>query len=442
MKKCISFILCVLIVCFTFVLYIPNDTAFAATQQELQDKIEALDSQIQQNKDKLESLKNDKKRQQEYLEALEDKIQAVSEKASVIEEQIQVINNEIKGYDNQIKQLNNEISIMKEEISFTNEQISETQDNIDQSKSAISAALKSAYMFGEKNTIMLFIGCENLGQFLTRLELMRRMSYEQKEAIQDFKQQVEALKTAKEKLRNNQSQLMEKQNEITTLRTTTLEKKKELTKKQQDFDSTSKRLDKDYQTVESYITKLDKDSDVYKNYIQKLQNEHEEAEKEIEELLKNYKAPTTTQVATTNPSAADYNSAESWAWPLGNASCYISSGYGYRDASISGWPFHGGTDITGCHGKPIYATRSGTVVTAVWEKKKGYGTYTIIDHGDGYISLYGHCMSLNVTQGQYVTKGQHIANVGDTGNVTGSHLHFEIRYNGVKQDPMKYVKKP
>ena len=71
-----------------------------------------------------------------------------------------------------------------------------------------------------------------------------------------------------------------------------------------------------------------------------------------------------------------------------------------------------------------------------------FGNYAIIDHGDGYTTVYGHCSSLSVTAGQSVSQGQQIANVGESGNAHGAHLHFEVRYNGVKQNPTSYVSKP
>ncbi|MDO4380583.1 MAG: M23 family metallopeptidase [Clostridia bacterium] len=162
--------------------------------------------------------------------------------------------------------------------------------------------------------------------------------------------------------------------------------------------------------------------------------------------------PAATTTGTTSSSGGNsgsssggkiYQSNDSWAWPLGNISCYISSPYGNRSASISGWSFHGGMDISasGVYGKPIYASRAGTVIAAVWGTT-GYGRYVIIDHGDGFSTVYGHCSELVVQTGQTVAKGQHIANVGSTGNSTGPHLHFEVRYNGEKQNPANYVSMP
>ena len=132
-----------------------------------------------------------------------------------------------------------------------------------------------------------------------------------------------------------------------------------------------------------------------------------------------------------------------WFWPLGSFSCYISSGYGYRDASIGGNAFHGGIDITGSnvYGQPIYATRGGTVAAAI-NGTTGYGKHVKLDHGDGFLTVYGHCSKLCVKEGQWVNQGQKIAEVGSTGNSTGPHLHFEVRYNNTKKNPFNYVSKP
>ena len=105
-----------------------------------------------------------------------------------------------------------------------------------------------------------------------------------------------------------------------------------------------------------------------------------------------------------------------------------------------GWRWgrmHEGIDMSGASGTPIYAADGGTVVTAGWYQ--GYGLAVIIDHQNGYKTLYGHCSSLSVSVGDGVYQGQFIANVGSTGNSTGPHLHFEIWYNGTKLDPEPFI---
>ncbi len=102
--------------------------------------------------------------------------------------------------------------------------------------------------------------------------------------------------------------------------------------------------------------------------------------------------------------------------------------------------FHNGIDIAGGgdYGQPILASDSGTVVFSGYDDS-GYGNYVIIDHGNGYKTLYGHASELAVSAGEYVAQGQTIAYIGSTGFSTGPHLHFEIIENGQKVDPLNYV---
>lgn len=103
--------------------------------------------------------------------------------------------------------------------------------------------------------------------------------------------------------------------------------------------------------------------------------------------------------------------------------------------------FHYGIDISwsGIYGQDIVAADSGTVTWAGWDSS-GYGYYVIIDHGNGYQTMYAHACELYVKTGDKVLKGDAIAGVGSTGYSTGDHLHFEIIKDGVKVDPEIYVK--
>ena len=110
----------------------------------------------------------------------------------------------------------------------------------------------------------------------------------------------------------------------------------------------------------------------------------------------------------------------------------ISSRYGYRWGRM-----HLGDDYATSVGTPIRASDGGTVVTAGWYY--GYGLTVIIDHGGGVRTLYGHCSKLYVSVGDKVFQGQNIAAVGNTGNSTGPHCHFEIIINGNHVDPSLYT---
>lgn len=128
-------------------------------------------------------------------------------------------------------------------------------------------------------------------------------------------------------------------------------------------------------------------------------------------------------------------SAEGYTWPTAGG---IGSYFGYRVHPILGYSrLHGGLDIGGRMGQPIWAAKEGVVILAGWNG--GYGNTIIIDHGNGYATLYGHQSALMVNNGDYVETGQHIGNVGSTGLSTGPHLHFEVRLNGSVIDPLPFL---
>ena len=117
---------------------------------------------------------------------------------------------------------------------------------------------------------------------------------------------------------------------------------------------------------------------------------------------------------------------------------YTSSGFGYRLHPIENTvKFHYGTDFAAGSGTDIRAFADGTVLAA--GQDAGYGNYVKVDHGDGFVSLYGHCSTLLVSQGDAVTAGQVIARVGATGHATGPHLHFELIHKGVYLNPEFYL---
>ena len=115
-----------------------------------------------------------------------------------------------------------------------------------------------------------------------------------------------------------------------------------------------------------------------------------------------------------------------------------SSGFGYRMHPIHNEiRFHYGTDFAANAGTVIHAFADGTVLEAGTDS--GYGNYVKLDHGNGYITLYGHCSELSVSAGETVARGQPIALVGSTGQSTGPHLHFELIHNGVYLNPEFYL---
>jgi murein DD-endopeptidase MepM/ murein hydrolase activator NlpD len=114
----------------------------------------------------------------------------------------------------------------------------------------------------------------------------------------------------------------------------------------------------------------------------------------------------------------------------------IRSSFGWR---VDPWPeFHRGVDLAADYGQNVRAAAAGTVVFAAYDG--GYGNRVDIDHGNGYHTWYCHLERLDVHPGQYVTKAQHIALVGSTGESTGPHLHYQVMLDNEAIDPAPYLR--
>lgn len=117
---------------------------------------------------------------------------------------------------------------------------------------------------------------------------------------------------------------------------------------------------------------------------------------------------------------------------------WFSSNFGFRIDPFSGMrAMHDGIDFPAEHGTSIVAAASGKVVFADWHAH--YGKMVEIDHGNGLVSRYAHASQLVAKVGDLVLRGQRVATVGSTGRSTGPHLHFEVRLNGIPQNPARFL---
>lgn len=138
------------------------------------------------------------------------------------------------------------------------------------------------------------------------------------------------------------------------------------------------------------------------------------------------------------------------AMPDNPATCFFGSPL--TGSGKFGWPLdggyvsdtfisdrnHKGLDIAAPEGTEIYAADEGEVVSAGWNSG-GYGNVVMIEHPDGYATVYGHMVAVYATEGEYVQRGQLIGFVGNTGNSFGDHCHFEVRYQGICLDPASFL---
>ena len=139
-------------------------------------------------------------------------------------------------------------------------------------------------------------------------------------------------------------------------------------------------------------------------------------------------SPTSSLARVMTPDAGSVSATGSWIWPTaGN----ITQGF---------YPWHKGSDIANKSGGSVLAADSGVVVMAGWPDNIGYGNRILIDHGNGYQTLYAHLSKVSVQAGQAVNRGAVIGGMGSTGRSTGIHLHFEIRTAGRNINPLSVLR--
>lgn len=135
-----------------------------------------------------------------------------------------------------------------------------------------------------------------------------------------------------------------------------------------------------------------------------------------------------TRFGALTPDAGTVSALGSFIWP---ASGGITQSYSF---------FHKAIDIANRAAGPILAADAGLVTTAGWPDSSGYGNRVVIDHGNGYVTLYAHMSVVQVVEGQRVKRGDVIGQMGSTGRSTGVHLHFEVRQGGALLNPLSFLK--
>jgi len=144
--------------------------------------------------------------------------------------------------------------------------------------------------------------------------------------------------------------------------------------------------------------------------------------------IKPKEVPTAPRFYAQAPGGGAITATGQFVWPTGGKITQSPSWY------------HMAIDIANKDGPAVVAADSGKVIVVGWPIPWSYGNRVIIDHGNSYSTLYGHLAAIYVLAGQNVTKGQTIGKMGSTGRSTGTHLHFEVRLNGILQNPLNYLK--
>ena len=371
------------------------------------------------------------------VSSMQDKKADLADKNKELQEEIDALKDSqadkqalADKYEEKLKNTKSMLNTVIEEINDTEVKINEKQAEIAQkevelqdAKALFEERLRAIYMTGSTSQLELLLSAENLSDYLVRSELVKNVTEADNALMESIKQKMSEIEAAKAEIEDQKAKAEERKKDLQALNVQYTKELEELNAAIDSLSSQAKELDNQIAENDEAMEKLQAEIDAAIAESQKNNGDRE--------------------FSNSNSSGGIVYKSDMFTWPLPN--CYtISSKFGYRVNPVSGiYKLHAGTDIakSGIYGSPIGAAADGIVIKRSYDSG-GYGNYIMIDHGsfegNHYVTLYAHMSSVAVSAGQTVKAGQTVGYVGDTGGVTGPHLHFEIRVNGSPTDPMNY----
>ena len=321
-------------------------------------------------------------------------------------------------------------------IGENEKQLAEVTEELNEKHGVLENRVRDIYINGQISYLDVLFGAQDFGDFLTRMDLLKRVVIRDSELVADvLAYQAEIKKVGKQLEADRRVQ-----EELTIKAQEAMEVKQEKVAKQQ---ALIDLMENDKEVYNRQYDEMMASSAEVSRLIQAKEEEIRRAAEEARrqaEMEARRQAQQAGNVEFFPDDSADggyvmQSYGGGMIWPISGP---ITSEFGWRTHPIFGSArFHSGLDIGGDYGMPIHAAAGGVVIESGWIG--GYGNTIMIEHGNGIVTLYGHNESLAVGVGQQVNQGDVIAYCGSTGNSTGPHCHFEVRLGGEPVSPWDYL---
>ena len=364
--------------------------------------------------DKVDDLKKDKQSQEKNLENKKKSIQDMTTEKDEAFKEIVEKQKKIDQLDKDLTELEDAISKISDEIQASKEKITILEDRITENQELFKKRVRVMYGNKDLNSIEVLFSASDIRDFISKYFMMQSIADYDKKLITSLKNDKELEARKEEKVVKKKEMEVKYQ-----AYTEEVEKNKQLIAKlEQNIEYTKSEIDQLQNKVKNLNANISFEEKVKADILRGIN------EKKIQKDIDEGKI-------TSRPSNGEMM------WPL-SGYYRISSPFGWRNAPIGqGGERHRGIDIPAPTGTPVYSATDGVVISAGWNGS--YGNAVMIKYTNNIVIVYGHNSSLVVRAGQKVSKGQVISLVGSTGNSTGPHLHFEVRYNGSPVDPLRYL---
>lgn len=431
-----------------------NDNNLSAEQQKA-----ALEQKIKEATNKLNDLESESADTKEYLDALNEKISYLQKEMDYISDEVEQDKSKVKTLEQRYDDNEKAIAKAENDINELSVKIEDDSRAFDKNYKLYCQRARAMYVSGDTSVLSVLLTSEDISQFLTRLEMIRRVSKQDGTLLENINKEIESITASKAEITEKKQALKNKQAELANTKNVLSQSMIDLQAKQTTLDNKKTSLSGDRAQANVLLKKLGDETGYYTEFIEDNREELEKIDAAIEEAANKYKDQLPTTTTTTKPSTTNNNSGSTEKTEPStsnqDSSAYISLTYPVPSQTqiTCGWygySGHTGADFKCPTGSKVVAAESGIVIiskdlTNDDGSYRSYGRYIVIMHdkttssGKPVYTLYAHNSERLVKEGQYVKKGQQIAKSGSTGNSTGPHCHFEVRIGGSTQ---KYAVNP
>ena len=337
---------------------------------------------------------------QQQIEAQQRKAEQARRKEQTIAGQLRAIQEELDTAEAEYEAVNDQLENTELHIKSNVELSNRLTKKLEAQTKTLHRRIRDIYKNGQINYLDVLLGAKDFNDFVSRMDILKKILAYDNALIQGTKVDREALRKAKEQLELDRAKIVE-------LRKLAAAKREQVAARRQERRGVLNAATCERETAEQ----------AYRELI--------ETSRQIEQMIKRIQSGDKNVGGSTG----------TMTWP---AEGEITSPFGWRVHPIFGTQrLHTGIDIGADYGDAIRAADGGVVIHSDW--MGGYGNAVIIVHGNGISTLYAHNSQLLVSEGQTVAKGQTVARCGSTGYSTGPHLHFEVRQNGSPVNPLNYL---
>ncbi len=376
-RKIISFLFCI-------ILAFSSYTVTADNKSELEQQKSNTQSEMNEIREKINQAERSKTPYVEKKKNIDEKMSQANAKLYEINSRINAVQSDINAKEKEIEDLTGEKKKADE---------------------LFKERMRALYEDNSTSYFDIILNSESISDFFYRMEVIKQISEYDQGIIEQIVNRKEIVEDAKATLET-------KKEEIEVLKAQAEQEKANVA-----------ALQAENQAI---LDDINGDINTYTQELKAKEREAQRIESQIKALLQSK-----NQGSSSAPTSG-------YVWPC-PASKYITSYFGRRVHPVYGTvKVHNGLDIGGPNGCDVIAANSGTVIVS--EYSSSYGNYIVISHGGGVTTLYAHMSARLVSVGASVTRGQVIGKEGSTGVSTGPHLHFEVAVNGVRCDPLNYVK--